>query len=334
MANLPAHYDRKQVGKIWEPNYASLAEAAEKYAKQNRIKPASTDGTKIGVMAIDVQNTFCVPGFELYVGGRSGTGAVDDTRNLCEFIYGNLGKIYKIVPTMDTHTAQQIFHPTFLIDQKGNHPAPYTDIKAADVKSGKWRVNPAIMGRLPGVPYTWVQQYLLEYCTQLESNGKFGLTTWPYHAMLGGIGHALVPSFHEAAFFHSIARETDVDHEIKGGKMLSEMYSALRHEVLFAMGQPVGQKSTSFIKALMSVDKLYIAGQAKSHCVAWTVSDLLDEIKAVDKTMAMAKKVYLLEDCMSPVVVPGVVDHTDSANATFERFANDGMNIVKSTDPI
>lgn len=334
MANLPAHYDRNQVGKIWEPNYAVLAEAAEKYAKQNRIKPASTDGTKIGVMAIDVQNTFCVPGFELYVGGRSGTGAVDDTRRLCEFIYGNLGKIYKILPTMDTHTAQQIFHPTFLVDQKGNHPAPYTDIKSTDVKSGKWRVNPAIMGRLPGVPYTWVQQYLLEYCTQLENNGKFGLTIWPYHAMLGGIGHALVPSFHEASFFHGIARETDVDHEIKGGKMLSEMYSALRHEVLFAMGQPVGQKSTSFIKALMSVDKLYIAGQAKSHCVAWTVSDLLDEIKAVDKTMAMAKKVYLLEDCMSPVVVPGVVDHTDSANATFERFAKDGMNVVKSTDPI
>ncbi len=332
MTKMPAHYDPKQVGEIWEPDYATLAEAAEKYAKSNGIKPAKIDNLKIGLMAIDVQNTFCIPGFELYVRGRSGTGAVDDTRRLVEFIYRNLGKISKIMPTMDTHTAQQIFHPTFLIDQRGNHPGPYTDIKAADVKSKKWRVNPAIMGRMPDVPPAWFDQYLLEYCTQLENNGKFGLTIWPYHAMLGGIGHALVPSFHEASFFHGIARETDVDHEIKGGKMLSEMYSALRHEVLFAMGQPVGQKSTAFIKALMSVDKLYIAGQAKSHCVAWTVSDLLDEIKSADPSLA--KKVYLLEDCMSPVVVPGVVDHTDSTNAAFERFSKDGMNIVKSTDAI
>lgn len=329
---MPAHYVSKNVGEIWEPDYATLAVDAKKYAKQHGIKPAITDSTKIGLMVIDVQNTFCVPGFELYVGGRSGTGAIDDTRRLCEFIYRKLNKITKIFATMDTHTAQQIFHPTFLIDQKGNHPGPYTDIKAADVKSGKWRVNPAIMGRLPDVPYTWVQQYLLEYCTQLENSGKFGLTIWPYHAMLGGIGHALVPSFHEASFFHGIARETDVDHEIKGGKMLSEMYSALRHEVLFAMGQPVGQKSTAFIKALMSVDKLYIAGQAKSHCVAWTVSDLLDEIKSADPSLA--KKVYLLEDCMSPVVVPGVVDHTDATNEAFRRFAKEGMNIVKSTDAI
>ena len=80
------------------------------------------------------------------------------------------------------------------------------------------------------------------------------------------------------------------------------------------------------------MDRLYIAGQAKSHCVAWTVSDLLDDIQATDPELA--KKVYLLEDCTSPVVVPGVVDHTDAANEAYLRFANAGMNIVKSTSNI
>jgi nicotinamidase-related amidase len=71
-----------------------------------------------------------------------------------------------------------------------------------------------------------------------------------------------------------------------------------------------------------------VAGQAKSHCVAWTIDDLLEE------EQRLAEKVYLLEDCSSPVVVPGVVDYTDEADAAFERFAAAGMNVVRSTDPM
>ncbi|HSJ89319.1 MAG TPA: hypothetical protein VK909_19060, partial [Anaerolineales bacterium] len=60
--------------------------------------------------------------------------------------------------------------------------------------------------------------------------------------------------------------------------------------------------------------------------------DLLDEIMRTNT--ALAKKVYLLEDCTSPVVVPGVVDHTDAADAAYEWFASAGMNIIQSTTPI
>ncbi|EKD53493.1 MAG: hypothetical protein ACD_61C00031G0004 [uncultured bacterium] len=132
--------------------------------------------------------------------------------------------------------------------------------------------------------------------------------------------------------FHSFAREVDAHTEIKGGNVLSENYSALRPEVLFAMKQAIAQKSTGFVKSLMAYDYLAIVGQAKSHCYSWSVDDFLTEIVAVDPSLA--KKVYLVEDCTSPVVVPGVVDHTDNANAAFARFAKAGMNIVKSTDPI
>jgi nicotinamidase-related amidase len=56
---------------------------------------------------------------------------------------------------------------------------------------------------------------------------------------------------------------------------------------------------------------------------------LLEDIQAVDPSLA--RKVYLLDDCSSPVVVPGVVDHTAAADSAFARFAEAGMNIVKST---
>jgi len=66
--------------------------------------------------------------------------------------------------------------------------------------------------------------------------------------------------------------------------------------------------------------------------VAWSVSDLLSEIE--NKDPALASRVYLLEDCTSPVVIPDVIDYTESANMAFERFEKAGMHIVKSTDPL
>ena len=57
------------------------------------MRPASRRLVRLCLLAVDVQNTFCIPGFELFVAGRSGTGAVDDNRRLCEFIYRNLGTI-------------------------------------------------------------------------------------------------------------------------------------------------------------------------------------------------------------------------------------------------
>ena len=73
---------------------------------------------------------------------------------------------------------------------------------------------------------------------------------------------------------------------------------------------------------------MIVAGQAKSHCVAWTIDDLLEG------EQRLAERVYLLEDCSSPVVVPGVVDYTEEADAAFERFAAAGMHVVRSTDPM
>ena len=174
---------------------------------------------------------------------------------------------------------------------------------------------------------------MIHYAETLEHRGKYALTIWPYHAMLGGIGHALVPALEEAIFFHSIARIAQPDFEIKGDKPFTENYSVIGPEVLTGpMGEMLGTHNSKFIQHLQEVDKLIIAGQAKSHCVAWTVSDLLEDIQAIDP--ALTRKVYLLEDCTSPVVVPGVVDHTDAANAAYERFAKAGMKIVKSTEHI
>ena len=330
---IPNFFNAAKVGEIWRVPYQERAEQAKAWAKQHQIPPAAKDKTRICLMIIDAQNTFCIPGAELFVGGRSGTGAVEDNVRLCEFIYRNLHQITEIAPTMDTHTAMQIFHPIFWVNDAGENPPPMTMIVLDDVQSGKWKVNPAIAHSLAQGNYMALQNHALHYVKRLSNDGKYPLTIWPYHSMLGGIGHALVPAVEEACFFQAIARNSQTNFEIKGGNPLTENYSVLRPEVMDgADGRPIAQKNARFIQKLLDFDAVLIAGQAKSHCVAWTIDDLLTEIQAQDPQLA--KKVYLLEDCTSPVVVPGVVDFTDQADAAFQRFAAAGMNLVKSTQAI
>ena len=330
----PDYFDPQKVGKVWRVPYPERAAEAKKWAQKYSIQPAASDKNQICLLIIDAQNTFCLPEFELFVGGRSGSGAVDDNLRLCEFIYRNLNAITTIAPTMDTHTAMQIFHPIFWINEAGEHPLPAaTSITLEDVQQGIWKVNPAVAHSIATGNYSALEKHALHYVHKLSEGGKYPLTIWPYHSMLGGIGHALVSAVEEAIFFHSIARNSQAIFEIKGGNPLTENYSVLRPEVLDGPeGNSIAQKNASFIDKLLGFDAIIIAGQAKSHCVAWTIDDLLTEILARDRKLA--KKVYLLEDCTSPVVVPGVVDFTEQADAAFQRFAAAGMNVVKSTQLI
>jgi len=329
---LPAHYDPDKVDQVFQVAYQQRERDALAWATQFQIQPAATDTFKIGLIAVDVQNTFCIPGFELYVGGHTGTGAVDDTRRLCEFIYRNLGCITQIIPTMDTHHAAQIFHSLYLVNERGEHPAPYTLVSAEDVQSSKWKFNPALAPSL-GTTAEDGQRNLEHYVHELQATHKYDLTIWPYHAMLGGIGHALVSAFEEAVFFHSVARYSRPDFHVKGDLPMTEHYSVIGPEVQTGYdGKPLADKSDKFINLLKRFDAVIITGEAKSHCVAWTIADLLDDILVHDHRLA--EKVYLLEDCTSPVVVPGVLDYTEQADAAFRKFAEAGMHLVSSTTPL
>jgi nicotinamidase-related amidase len=310
---VPPHFDPHRVGEVWRVAYEDRARDAEAWAKEHALAPADDDAPRICLVLVDCQNTFCTPGFELFV-----PGAPDDMRRLCEFLYRNLGRITQLVPTLDTHQAIQIFHAAFLVDEQGRHPPPYTLVSADDVERGVWRAAS------PGL-----ERYLLHYTRALEAGGKYRLTVWPYHAMLGGLGHALVSTVEEAVFFHSVARRSAPDFHVKGQNPRTEHYSVLGPEVTTGPdGEEIEPRNTALVEQLSGFDAVLIAGQAKSHCVAWTIDDLLTEAQV------LAHKVYLLEDCTSPVVVPGVVDYTEEANAAFRRFADAGMHVVRSTEPL
>jgi nicotinamidase-related amidase len=301
---LPGHFDPARVSEVWHVDYEARARDAAAWAERHELHPAAKDTRRVCLFAVDCQNTFCTPGFELFV-----PGAPEDSRRLCEFVYRNLGRLTEIVATLDTHRARQIFHAAFLVGPDGRHPPPYTIVSVADVEAGRWRAAD------PGL-----QAQLETYVRALAAGGKYELIVWPYHAMLGSVGHALVAAVEEAFFFHTLAREAPTRFEVKGDDPLTEHYSALGPEV-------GGEPNFALVEHLRSFDAVLVAGQAKSHCVAWTVEDLLRLAPDV------APRLYLLEDCSSPVVVPGAVDFTAQGDAAFARFAEAGAHVVRSTDP-
>ncbi len=330
---IPNHFNENRVEQHWNVDYQQIAETAENWAEEHSINKAKNDDQKVGLFLIDCQNTFCLPGFEMFVAGRTGRGAVEDNIRIIRFIYKNLQNITRIIASMDTHIAVQIFHPIFLVDEDGNHPGPFTPITHDDLKNGKWKINPEILHELDLDKVGDPDEYLKHYAKKLTEAEKYDYMIWPYHSMLGGIGHALAPSLEEALFFHNIARSSQTEFEIKGSNPLTENYSVLSPEITEnEKGESIASKNAGLIEKVLTYDKLIIAGQAKSHCVAWTINDLLSEIKERDESLV--NKVYLLNDCSSPVVMSDEVDFTEAAEEAYQKFGEAGMNIVNSTDPM
>ncbi len=325
---VPDFFDEANVERIARVPYQERWREARAWAAAHGIRPAAGDRVRIGLLSVDVQNTFCLPQSELFVAGRSGRGAMDDNARLCRFIYRNLGILTEIAATLDTHETLQIFHPPFWVNAAGEHPEPYTQISVPDVESGTWRPNPDAAAAL-GCDAAHLEGHALHYVKALA--GRYPLMIWPFHSMLGGVGHALVAGVEEAMFFHSAARAARTRFEVKGRHPLTENYSVLRPEVLESYdGRSIGRRNTAFVESLLAHDALIVAGQAKSHCVAWTMDDLLAEMRARNNGASAARlaRIYLMEDCMSPVVVPGA-DFTAAAEEAFARFQSAGMHRVR-----
>ncbi|MBL8625086.1 MAG: nicotinamidase [Myxococcales bacterium] len=336
---LPSHYQPADAGRWgYRPDEAMLATTAADWRAQHQVRPAASDERRVHLLLIDVQKDFCFPEGSLYVAGRSGTGAVDDSRRIAEFVYRNLAAITDVTTTMDTHFAFQIFSPSFWLDRDGAPLTAHRVITAEQIGKGDVRPNPAMAKWLCGGNLAWLTKQVRFYCEELERAGKYQLYLWPPHCLLGSDGHALAGVVHAARLFHAFARGAQSWVEVKGGNPLTENYSVLRPEVLARFdGAPLAQRNTGFVKTLLGADAVVIAGQAASHCVKSTIDDLLSEIVAVDP--ALARKVYLLTDCMSAVTVPDgrggfAVDFTTAATDALQRFADAGMHLVRSTDPL
>jgi nicotinamidase-related amidase len=317
---IPEFFNPAQVAEVYLERAALVAEAAAAYQRQHQVPPAAQDTYTIAAFGIDCQVGFCTPGASLFV-----PGAVEDMQRALAWIYRNLDKLTGLLFSLDTHRTLQIFHPAWWTDRQGQHPAPFTPITAAQVRSGTW------------TPVAYREE-CLEYCQKLEASGKYVLTIWPYHVLLGGISHTLVPALMEAAIFHSLVRQQQTHFEIKGMHTLTENYSVLSPEVQELGGKAIGAFNEPFFKMLLEYDRVYVFGEAKSHCVRATLYDMRDHLQAIDP--GLADKIWILADAMSPVPPPPLqplppeLDFPHLAQQAMEDFRQAGMHVVQTTDPI
>ncbi len=305
---FPPFYDAAKVGTLYVPRTGAASEAG----LQAGMRPAEEDGRRTLLILVDEQVDFihtdgalCVP------------GAVDDTRRLIEWLFRNLGKVTHIAASLDTHYPVQIFFPTWWVDAEGRHPAPFTLITAQDVDAGRWR---------PVFEVEWSKQYV----HRLEEQAKKVLTIWPYHTLMGTPGHAITPALYEAIAYHAAARSTEPTFLAKGSIRKTEHYSILEPEVKVPEERG-GTLNEDFIGMVAAYDRVYIAGQAKSHCVLETLASLVKAFSQRDP--AQIGKWYVLTDCMSSVVHPEV-DFEAIAAERFKEFAQQGVHLVTSEEEV
>ncbi len=305
MAAYPAIYNANRVGQIYEPDFQNAYERGLAEFKA----PASQDSPRVLAWLIDVQVDFVFPA---PTGRLTVPGAVEDTRRTLEWIYRNVHQITQIAASLDTHTPFQIFYPSWWKNRQGEHPAPFTVITADDVRQGIWQ---------PVTEPVWSIRYLEE----LERDGKKQLMIWPFHCMEGTTGRALVPALSEAVMYHSGARMAQPTYLTKGTIAHTEFYSVVEPEVKYSK-HPEGGLNTRFLDMIAKFDLIYVAGQARSHCVLETMNSVMRHFAAQPDII---RKLRFLDDCTSSI--PGFEKATEAA---INQFVAKGMRLVKATDPI
>ena len=305
---FPSFYDPEKVGQLFMPDVSGAVAAGQ----SEGASPSTDDQARVLLVLVDTQVDFVHEN-----GALSVPGAVDDTRRTIEWLFHNLGQVTDIVASLDSHIPFQIFYPGWWVNADGEHPGPYTLISADDVAQGTW---------MPTVEEEWSKTYV----AKLEEQAKKVLTIWPYHTMIGTPGHAITPALYEAITYHASARDVQPNFYVKGSIPKTEHYSILEPEVK-VMDEPLGVPNADLLKRFAAYDRIYIAGQAKSHCVLETVTSIIRYFK--DSGEDLIDTLRLLRDCMSSVVHPEI-DFEALANVELAKFEEQGLQIVESTDPV
>lgn len=296
-------YDSQKVGTLFYPDISAI----ERDALAAGLDSAETDKKQMHLVLIDMQVDFCHEQGQLYV-----PGALDDIRRVCDFIFENAANISQITATLDSHLPFQIFHPPWWIDADGNHPAPFTLITHADVLAGKWRA-------------TILPEYSVEYTRKLEEDAKKVLTIWPFHTLIGSMGTALDPMLWSVVKWHSLARGAQPNWVMKGTIPQTEHYSAIQPEIPVPT-HPSAGRDDAFLAKLDASDIVVVAGEAESHCVLATVGDMVAHYADQPDRL---RSIYVLKDCMSPVLHPEIDFHA-LAWEQYRVYEELGVNFVDS----
>ncbi len=238
------------------------------------------------------------------------TGAWSDSIRLANFINRSEKMIKSISVTLDTHQQYDVAHPMFWINDQGQHPTPFTIISSNDVLQGNWK------------PFdTKIITRMVDYVQSLEKQGLFPLCIWPAHCLVGTTGNAIAQPIMNSLMAWENRLITRFAPVTKGHNPYTEHYGAFFAEVVDPK-DPTTSLNTYLVEKLQKADLVFISGQALSHCVNRTVTQLADNFGEDN-----IKKLVLLIDTCSPVT-----GFEAAAQDFINRLTARGMRCVKTTD--
>src|ERR1035437_9948635 len=142
---------------------------------------------KLHLLLVDPQNDFCdlpaayLPtdplGTGTYAPALPISGAHADMLRVADLINSGMDGLSDRSITLDSHHRYHIANSTFWIDADKKPVAPFTQISAVEVRSGKFQ---------PRAPQAL--QRVLTYLDALESAGRYKLMVWPVHCEIGSWG--------------------------------------------------------------------------------------------------------------------------------------------------
>lgn len=278
------------------------------------------------LLVIDPQNDFCdLPAawrpVDPVTGQRTApslpvAGAHADMQRTAAFIRAHGAALDGITTTLDSHQQFDIAHPGYWQQADGRAVAAFTPVTAAQVRAGSFVPrNSALLQRT------------LHYLDALEQQGRYTLMVWPVHCEIGSWGHGVHTDVLAACSAWQLQRQRAVHNVFKGTNPFTEHYSAIEAEVPDA-DDPGTALNTRLLAALGAADRLFIAGEASSHCVRATTEHIVQHLPRLQPGWT-PERITLLTDCMSPV--GGFeAQHT----AFLDAMRAQGVQLARSTDDL
>jgi nicotinamidase/pyrazinamidase len=262
---------------------------------------------KQNFLIVDPQKDFCDKTGSLYV-----PNAEKDIEILSNFLSKNKDDFYKIFITKDAHHKESIFHPAWFLDSNGNNPAPFTNL---------------VISKRYG-PYDRILEYNLnsnsepkEYFVSKSSNKEWTYfylkslkendivhTIWPEHCIINTKGQNIADSLNTALNLDNEIRRTYTSNRIKytdyikyniinkGSNKRVESFSPFKSEIIDPDDDSTTLR-TDILDDILECDKLFIAGEALSHCVKKAILDIKSYLKDD------LSKIVFCKNCSS--IIPG-----------------------------
>ncbi|MCS7074829.1 MAG: nicotinamidase, partial [Bacteroidia bacterium] len=182
---------------------------------------------------------------------------------------------------------------------------PFTQISSSDILQGTWKP-------------VYYKEHCLYYLQELEKQGEFPHTIWPEHCIAGSFGNTLDPQIYTSLIEWSRTGKW-YETVIKGTCPLTEHFGIFMAQLPLEQ-YPETQPNFSLLSKLAEYDTIFLAGEAKSHCVATSLKQMLTLMPTI------APKIVVLTDCMSNV--PGLAHLGDPI---YQMAINQGVKFADST---